>query len=750
VQRNAFLRAWRFLGYKPVAKWTALAASVVAGLLYVGLLCVLALFADLLVHRGEIPSLQSLPPARQAAYRGFWDKALDENSDADEREAKIADRRQRLLRLGTAEASADQLSRGTFASLSPGEQELAWRTHLYRILEQRVGTRAAELIVPPRGGETGGGADRLSELISPPELADRGILSLIVRAHDWTFSSVYNPVLGWLARWNPWTWLTRSETRPNYLYYLTWLLIAAGLLAVLRALTMFVMHYAAAVATIEASHRLRRAVYHHTYRLGTLAFRALGPSEAVGIFTRQIEAVHDGLYVWLTTVIREPVKFALVLFFALALNTWLTLAFVVFALLVWVVGGQIAVYFRRQERLANRNAANQLGLLQESLMMMRLVKVYLMELFNQARVERQLAQYSAAQMLRYRGRAIYRPVLFFLGTLAALLLLYVAGLIVLSGRLGVARAITLATALVSLYWPVLHWLENRRFLRRSRQAAETLMSFLDRRGEVGQMVGAQFLPPMRERLEFVNVSLREPGTGRALLQGVSLTVDAGQRVALVGPEDMEKHALVYLIPRFLDPTGGEIRVDRHNLRWVTLDSLRAQVGMVLQHNLVFNDTVANNIGCGDASYQLPRVIEAAKIAHAHQFIQKLPQGYETPIGEQGHYLNAGQKFRIALARATLRDPAVFIIEEPSTLLDDDTKTLLDDTFARVLPGRTVIFLPHRVSTIRSCDRVFLLHNGQVEATGDHRQMLTQSELYRHLQYMEFNVFAEHPVAAPGS
>src|SRR5262249_18151787 len=153
----------------------------------------------------------------------------------------------------------------------------------------------------------------------------------------------------------------------------------------------------------------------------------------------------------------------------------------------------------------------------------------------------------------------------------------------------------------------------------------------------------------------------------------------------------------------LDPSSGEIRIDSHNLRWVTLDSLRAQVGVVLQHNLVFNDTVANNIGCGDPSYRLPKIIEAAKIANAHQFIQKLPKRYETPISEPGHYLNIGEKFRIALARAILRDPALFIIEEPATLLDDDTKALLDDTFTRVLLGRTVIFLPHRISTIRSCN-----------------------------------------------
>src|SRR5439155_1416667 len=211
-----------------------------------------------------------------------------------------------------------------------------------------------------------------------------------------------------------------------------------------------------------------------------------------------------------------------------------------------------------------------------------------------------------------RGEAIYRPLLIFLGTLAALILLGLAGLFVLNDQLEVASAIVLATALISLYWPLESLLEHRRILRRGREAAAVLFEFLDRPGEVGQVVGAEFLPPMSKQLEFDEVSLREPGTGRMLLQGVSLTIAAGEQVAL----------------------------------------------------------------------------------------------------------------------AILRDPALLIVEEPQTAaLDDDTKALIDDTFARVLPGRTVIFLPHRLSTIRSCNRVFLLHKGRVEAIGDHRELLSQSELY---------------------
>jgi ATP-binding cassette subfamily B protein len=702
LEREAFARARRFLNYSPVAKWLALGSAVGTGVLYVALLGVLALFLDLIVSRGEIPAFQSLPLSSKDNLYQLWDGLEPET---------------RKLWLQQIETGQDiqRLATANPRTLSAKDQELIWRAYLCDLLSRRVSARAAAAV----------------KAESPDQpLVDRGILSLVVRTNSRPFSRA----LGWVVSWNPWTW-------DNY-KYLPGLFALAVTLALLRALLRFVMIAAAARATVEAATRLRRAVYHHTFRLGTLAVRALGPSEAVGIFTRELEAVHNGLYTWLTVVFREPVKFLLLLAFALVVNFYLALAFLFFALLVWLVGGQVAAYYRRQGRAAMQKAAEQLALIQESLMLMRLVKVYLMELFNQSRVERQLSRYAKAQMRRHLGEAIYRPLLVFLGTLAAAVLLAAAGLILLSGHLSISTAILLAATLISLYWPLVTMFEHRRLLRRARASAVALFEFLDRKGEVGQMVGAEFLPPLSRQLEFEDVSLREPGTNHMLLDSVTLSIQAGQRVGLIGAEEMEKHALVYLIPRFLDPTSGEIRVDHHNLRWVTLDSLRAQIAIVLQHNLVFNDTVADNIGCGDPSYTLPQIIEAAKVAHAHQFIQKLPRGYETLIGDMGHRLEIGQQFLIALARAILRDPALLIVEEPTVTLDDDIKALLDDTFARVLPGRTVIFLPHRISTIRSCDRIFLLNKGRVQAAGPHRELLEQNELYRHLHYIEFHELVE--------
>jgi ATP-binding cassette subfamily B protein len=807
VEREAFARAWQFLRYTPVAKWTALGAAVLSGLLYVALLLVLGLFADLMVSRGRIPAYRDLIPQSRESFQHQW-QALNPE-----------ERYRRFQAVGVTPSVAAELAGAELTNTSSKVQALAWRTQVNWILQERVNNVAAAITLPEyrdlpdiaqagfqkewsgltpeerdaalalfsddekaklasadldqkaqayeqlwrarlreklkqrSGDETANAfwADRTSSYMSGAggldrELEDRGILSLVVRNEPPEGSGglrqFSNRMIGGFASIAPWSWRTSSSVRPNFLYFLS-LLLGLGIgLALLRALTLYALNSAAAVATLEASNRLRRAVYHHTYRLGRLAFRALGPSEAVGVFTRQIETLHNGLHIRLTVMFREPIKFILLLALALTLNLGLALAFLIFTLLVWLVGGQVAVYFRRQEREATRQSADQLALLQESMMLMRLVKCYLMELFSQSRVERQLSKYTQEQLRRYRGEAIYRPLLIFLGTLAAVVLLYVAGLVVLSGRLGIASAITLAVALVSLYLPLVNWLEQLRLLRKARESAVVVFKFLDRPGEVGQVVGAEFLAPLTKSLVFEDVSLQEPGTGRKLLQDINLTIQAGQRIGIVGPDEMQKHALVYLIPRFLDPTAGEIKIDQHSLRWVTFDSLRAQIAMVMQHNLVFNDTVANNISCGDASYDKPKIIEAAKIAHAHHFIQKLPKGYETVIGEMGHYLSIGEQYRVALARALVRDPALMIVEEPTVPLDDDTKALLDDTFARIMPGRTVIFLPHRVATIRSCDRVFLLLKGRVEAAGEHRELLAQSDLYKHLHYLEFNEFVE--------
>ena len=616
---HAFSKACGYLNFNATAKWTALAAAVGTGIVTVALLAVLWLFADLMVWRGKVPVYDELTPMQMRKLGEYW------NNLSPEQRAEL------LSFTGADESTTKKASDPEFSlqDFSPEQREAVWEEVLWDRLRVSVGRTAAEAVLrPSTTSPSGYTLDR----------GDHGILSLVVRQQanrgQWT-------PMPWLARWNHWMWDESDSRVPPYL---TGLALIALVLLLMWVVLVLLNREMAARAVIEATNRLRRAVYHHTFRLGTLAVRALGPSEAVSILTRHIEALHDALYSRLTVYFREPILVGLLLVFACFLDAWLSLSFLLFAVIVWVIGVRLVAYFRRQSKRATTVAAERLTIIRESLMLMRLVKCYLMEQFNQARIERQLSRYAAGSAhslpQRVPGRASLDPA----GRLCALVLLYVGALLVLGGQLSVAGAVALSATLLSLYWPVKRWLAGRKLLKRGRQAAELVFSFLERPGEVGQDGRAEFLPPMAKQIEFDNVSLRDPSTGRLLLEDVSLTIPAGQRIGLVGVEDLEKHALVYLIPRLLDPSAGEIRVDQHNLRWVTLDSLRNQIGIVMVHNLVFHDTVKNNIGCGDAVYTLPQIIEAAKMAHAHHFIQKLPQGYETPIGELGHSLSVSQQY----------------------------------------------------------------------------------------------------------
>lgn len=692
-------------------RWVAQLASVGSAVLFVGLLLLVYLFTDLMVWKGTLPSFSSLAPTSQVAFSNEWATQWTE-----------AERAEAVKRIGIPETLVSRFAGIVDREHPPtvGEWEVKWQANTYLVLRARVSLAAAE-IYADRMHPTGDAAATIPKF---------GSLSLVLRKRShWT-----GPLLGWFASWNPWTWSpgTGHDANPRYL---AGLFILAFLVALVRGLCLNAMTYFAAAATLDTVLRIRRAIYFHTFRLGSLAIRTAGIAEPVELFTRRTELISEAVHAWLISSYRDPIAFVLLISIVLLVNFWLGVSFLVLGLLVWVIAGQVAAYFRMEGRQSARSARALLDQLQESMSIIRLVKCYQMERFNQNRVERQLAESERANWRRRRGDALSRPLLFSAASMSGIALLYLAGRSVLAGDLTVAGLVVMGLAILTLFRPISGWLQAREAIRSGREAAASVFEFLDRKGEAGEASDAEFLPALTTRIEFRQVSLRAPGTGRMILDNISFAIPAGTRVAIVGPDDNEKRALLYLLPRFLDPTTGEIRVEDKNIRWVTHESLRAQVAVVMQNDLVFGDTVLNNIGCGDPSYNLPQVIEAAKLAHAHQFIERLPHGYETIVGDQGFSLRLGERFRIALARAVLRDPSILIIEEPSGPIDEDTLALLDDTLDRISLGRTIIFLAHRVSTLRSVDRIFLLRNGIVEASGHHRELWQGNESYRRLSLL---------------
>jgi ATP-binding cassette subfamily B protein len=704
VAKHSFWSARNYLSSTPAAKWGAILCSAAASVCLVLLFPVLFLFADLLDWQGRVPNYVSLAPARQAAFQDEWDGQLATNP-------------------AVAEALGKIRPKGATGPAGAAEWEWRWQAAVYATLDRKVGHDAAEAYLPLDATEGG--------TLPPAPNPQLGVLGTVVRERNhWTGS-----LLGWAASWNPWAWrpgASGSAAAP----YLTGLFLIAFALLLVRGVLMSAAAHLAAVATLEAGTRLRRALYTHAYRLTAVAVRPDAREEAGDLVTRRVEQIQDGLAAWLTGSVRGQVATVLLLIVLLVVHFWLTLSLLLLAGVVWLVAGQAAAWFRRDARVAARRAEARLGMMRESMALTLLVKSYLMERYSKNRFERHLADLSRAERRRARGETFSRPTLVAVVTLAGSAMLYLAGRVVLAGEMSLAGLAVKAAAIAALFYALNRWIAAQVRVARARGAAADVFEFLDRRGETGQPIDAEFLQPMARKLELVGVSLREPGTGRMVLEDITLTVPAGTRAAVVFTDPTEAHALAHLITRFQDPTAGEVRIDGKNTRWVTFESLRAQVALVTADALTFADTVANNIGCGDPGFTLPQIIEAAKVAHAHQFVQKLPYGYETMIGDGGVSLRAGERFRIALARAVLRDPSLIVIEEPAEPLDPDSAVLIDDAIARIRQGRTLLFLARRPSTVKTADEVFVLHNGRLKAGGSHDELIHASELYRLLHFRQ--------------
>lgn len=273
------------------------------------------------------------------------------------------------------------------------------------------------------------------------------------------------------------------------------------------------------------------------------------------------------------------------------------------------------------------------------------------------------------------------------------------------------------------------------------ESAEEIAAYIRRIPSVSQAAGAVFLEPMTKTLTFNQISLQTPQTPD-LLRGLDLRINFGEKIALLSLTPAPAYALASMIPRFLDPDLGQVLIDGRDIRQATLESLRAEAIFVGGQDPVFSTTVLENITCGQQDISRQQAQDAAKLVHADQFIRTLPKGYDTVLGEHGTALDPGQMFRLNLARAVVRQPALMIIEEPPLPLDSETKALLDDAYQRVSSNRTVIFLPFRLSTVKRCSRVVLIHEGRVAVDGVHEQLVRSSELYKHWEYVRFNPFRE--------
>ena len=272
-------------------------------------------------------------------------------------------------------------------------------------------------------------------------------------------------------------------------------------------------------------------------------------------------------------------------------------------------------------------------------------------------------------------------------------------------------------------------------LQRGLAAAESVFAVIDEKPEEDS--GTQSLQRAQGRIEFEHLCFTYPNASRPALDDIDLAIAAGETVALVGGSGGGKTTLANLIPRFFDVTGGRILFDEHDLRDVALISLRAQIGMVTQETVLFNDTVFSNIAYGQNDVDRGLVERAARAALAHDFIMEMPQGYDTVIGERGQRLSGGQRQRIAIARALLKNSPILILDEATSALDTESEMLVQRALINLMAGRTVLVIAHRLSTVRRADRIVVLDRGTISEIGTHEDLVTRGGIYQRLHEMQF-------------
>jgi len=270
-------------------------------------------------------------------------------------------------------------------------------------------------------------------------------------------------------------------------------------------------------------------------------------------------------------------------------------------------------------------------------------------------------------------------------------------------------------------------------------SASRIFEILDAKSELIEVEGAEDLPKVEGRVKFDHVTFRYLGSERPVLNDVSLTAEPGQTIALLGMTGSGKSTIINLIPRFYDPSEGAVLIDGHDLRQVTLDSIRRQIGIVLQETTLFTGTIRDNIAYGKTDATQDQVLQAARAAAAHDFIMDFPEGYDTHVGERGTTLSGGQKQRIAIARALLLDPRILILDDSTSNVDLQTEYEIQQALDRLMHGRTSFVIAQRISTVLNADNILVLEKGSVAAQGTHEELLETSEIYAeiyHSQLME--------------
>jgi subfamily B ATP-binding cassette protein MsbA len=518
----------------------------------------------------------------------------------------------------------------------------------------------------------------------------------------------------------------------GHTYALAFVCLVLLIAFLFRNVGRFFACYFMAKGRVGAIQDLRRDVYDKILVLPLSFYSSHKKGDIMARITTDVQEVEVSILNWIEMLIKDPLTIIFYFAFMVSLSPKLTLFVLVLLPIAGFLIGKVGKALKKQSKDSQNRLAGMISTVEETISGLRIIKGFNAIRYSKEKFGEQNQEYSEALLGVHRKREMSSPMSEFLSAIVVIIVLWFGGNLILGGgsSIGAADFITYIIVFSQIISPAKSFSQGYYNIQKGVASADRIFEILDADEVITEKENALEIKDFEQEISYQDVTFRYEKDD--VLKGINLKISKGKIIALVGESGGGKSTLVDLLPRFYDVCEGSIMIDGHDIRDYKISDLRGLMGIVTQETILFNDTVFNNIAFGMSGVSKEQVIEAAKVANAHEFIMEMEHGYDTAIGDRGMNLSGGQRQRLSIARAVLKNPPILILDEATSSLDTESERLVQDALSKVMSQRTSIVIAHRLSTIQHADEIIVMQKGQIIERGTHEQLIALNGVYKKL------------------